>query len=163
MAGSKNSNHPGQNCRNYIKKLNADLLGANSSSANGNNFYYSNFNQSSKLTLTMSYSKLKRLHSSSPSKYSSPYHTISNSVCKDFNLIFANSANQLPATEWDLSSKRLKVMHPDGSSEFATTEPNLQASDYSQIKADQQMHLQPEASELNQLAQDFHRLKTPFT
>lgn len=99
----------------------------------------------------------KRLHSSSPSKYSSPYHTVSNAVCKDFNLIFANASNNQLPTEWDLASKRLKVMHTG--TDYDQMERKDDAPIYNNTDT---IHHQPE-SELNQLAQDFHRLKTPFT
>ena len=145
----------------------------------GNNIGNFSSNYSSpKLTLTMS-STLndtplkKRLHSSSPSKYSSPYHTISNSICKDFNLIFANASNPL-SPEWDMTFKRLKVMHVnmDPNSEVNSNESDQRGqTEHNQLINANQLPLQPFAAnsgvhpehELNELTQDFHRLKTPFT
>lgn len=176
--GPRNSiNH----CRGFIKKLNVNALNlmGNGIGNNGNgNYYYSSNSASPRLALTMSSSLStplkKRLHSSSPSKYSSPYHTISNSVCKDFNSIFANSSL---SPDWDVTFKRLKVMHcgSDASSaegsESANEKVESTANHISSLSmiaptAIQQPfgpnNGQPE-SELNELAQDFHRLKTPFT
>lgn len=181
MAGgcSKNGiNH----CRGY-KKLNVNALNliGNGIGNNGNgNYYYSSNSATPKLALTMSSSLTtplkKRLHSSSPSKYSSPYHTISNSVCKDLNSIFANSPL---SPDWDVTFKRLKVMHcsADVSSSEGGEAPaaaDVAASHTSMaiiaptanVSSLQQPFTanngQPE-HELNELAQDFHRLKTPFT
>ncbi|KAI2796618.1 hypothetical protein BLOT_014411 [Blomia tropicalis] len=175
MAGSKNG---GNHCRNFMsKKLNQNSLnlinngmGNYGNSSTGN--YYSN-SASPKMTITVSSSLenslKKRIHSSSPSKYSSPYHTISNSVCKDFNLIFANASSPF-LSEWDMAFKRLKVMHCNMESNEAD---NLKEDNH--IDRTEQMvntnlslpqyvsnNVQPE-HDLNELAQDFHRLKTPFT
>lgn len=182
MAGGGCNRNGINHCRGYIKKLNVNALNlmGNGIGNNGNgNYYYSSNSASPRLALTMSSSLStplkKRLHSSSPSKYSSPYHTISNSVCKDFNSIFANS--QL-SPDWDVTFKRLKVMHcgsdvPNGEgSENSNEGGELTANHNSSLAmitstASSSMPFganngQPE-SELNELAQDFHRLKTPFT
>ena len=173
MAGGKN------NCRNYIKKLNVNALNlmGNGIGHNGNgNYYYSsnsaNPNRLSTMTMSSLDTPLKKrnLHSSSPSKYSSPYHTnASSSICKDFNLIFANASNSL-SPEWDMAFKRLKVMHCNADSNM---DPNREANsdEVAQIGQAANMSMrsyvvsnsgQPE-HELNELTQDFHRLKTPFT
>src|SRR5699024_870249 len=124
MAGGKNVNCPTNNCRNYIKQLNVSLNPSGFSA--GSHYYYSNSN-APRLTLTMSSSSSsaaaldtplkKRLHSSSPSKHPSPYHTVSNSVSKDYNLIFSNSSNPL-SPDWEKAFKRLKVMHNNNKADF---------------------------------------------
>lgn len=177
MAGAKG----GLSGRGYIKKLNVNalsLLGNGSSPGNPGHYYSSSSASSPKLncmTMTSSLnSPIKRLHSSSPSKYvSSPYHTISNSISpKDLNLIFANASNQL-SPDWDMAFKRLKVMHGNGDSNGEVGTPNEgianEQEKHNSLMNANNLQLQPfgptsgqPEHELNELAQDFHRLKTPF-
>lgn len=172
--------HHAHHNRSYLKRLNAlNLMGVSNGS------YYSSNTISPKLTtLTMSSSNSllrKRIHSSSPSKGSSyPYHTMATCLPSDTcGLLFSaggsNRAGVSP-TSWDTAFKRLKVVHsPPSSSMLASTSKmsSTPASSSTTVASKAASGgdnddspatcSNSSAEQLNELAQDLNRLKTPFT
>ncbi|KAF7488697.1 hypothetical protein SSS_10640 [Sarcoptes scabiei] len=140
VAGCKNQNNNQSltNCRKFLKS-NTNSSNYSGLSANNLGNYYSSRNSSQNLTCTVQSSPLrsslkKRIYSTSPSKYSSPYHTVANSVnCgKEFHcfsnssvhscnhshsdlnpIVNCNNHSDMNAfvTDWESAFKRLKVMH----------------------------------------------------